>query len=151
MLNPQKMTQPVHPFERAAFIAGALGCLVVTIVVWSAVSSWQPMWPLPAFYLIEIACAGVLAAAVFIFETALGLIVAWFVLGILVAFCALGALSVGVLYVPTAILFAAALISSHIRRGRSMAAYVGVAILGGVMQAGLMFAVVGWAGAGAAA
>ena len=140
--NLQRTLAP-HPLERSLVMVGALGCLVITIIVWDSVSANQPMWPLPALYLIEVVALSGLAVIAFLRGGRAGSFTLWAVVGILLAFSILGALSVGSLYFPTTLLFAVPAISYDLRNKQSIGAHLGTCILAAIAQAALMLAVIG--------
>jgi hypothetical protein len=138
----------LHPVERFLTIFGALACTVVTIVVWKNVSSYQGMWPLPALYFIEVAALSVLSAVLFLRGAAFARTFVWGTSGALGAFCLLGMFSVGALYLPIALIFAAAAIASDMHGKGQLAWHLMVCLLASLVQAALMLTLVNWLGTG---
>lgn len=134
-------TRPIQvaiPLECLAPILGAAACVVITAVIWRSVSASQAMWPLPAPYLIELAALGIVAAYAFIRGGRTGEIAAWAIVGVLAAFCIVGAWSVGFLYLPITLIFGVVLITYDVRNRQAIAAHLGVCLIAGLAQAALM-------------
>jgi hypothetical protein len=135
-LRPE--TAKTISLERLLAIAGAALCLVITIVIWVSVSRQQEMWPLPALYLIEMVVAAGLGLLGIFRGDAWGEIAAWAVVGLLVGFAALGALSIGFAYLPVMVFLALAAIASDRRHRQRLPLHLGAAVIGGAAQVALM-------------
>ena len=98
------------PLERVAALAGAGASVVLTALVWRAVSGQQPTWPFPALYFVELMAVGVLVAATYISGRSFRAAIAWAA--------------------------AAAGTSLFCRRGTRMGAGLGVALGGAVVLGG---------------
>lgn len=94
--------------ERFLALLGAGACSVISLGVVSMVGAQQSLWPLPAMYLIEMSSlcwAGAWASGRKQRRSGGAL---WAVSGALTGFSILGALSIGLFYLPVAFLFAIA-------------------------------------------
>ena len=104
------------------------------------------MWPLPDLYLLEISAVSILGLwSIGSNQTRLLTLrgfLTWVTVGILFAFMILGALSVGFLFAPVAILFAIAAILSDRRQGHNQVAHLGIGLVAAVAQGSLMLVVI---------
>lgn len=129
---------------------GAAVCIGAASVIWgsqaSAILPGQTLWPLPGIYLVEISLLGVVGLVSVISnrpsESPSWGAVTWAIAGALLAFVVLGALSIGPLLLPALAAFWIAAILGDIRRGQSIIRHLGFFVIAGVIQAGLMFAVI---------
>jgi hypothetical protein len=132
----------LYSVERVLAILGAATCLTVTTVVWLSVTRQQEMWPLPAFYFIEVVALSVVAAwGIFRADQAGGLL-AWAVIGALVGFSIMGALSVGFFYLPVAALLSVAALRLDRQDWRRRPLHLGLALVTAVAQAALMLSLI---------
>ncbi len=130
----------VRKLENSLAALGTLACFLVTIFVWAPIAANQPMWPLPVAYLVElplVCLAGMLA----IFWGRLTWL-AWAAAGILLSFAALGALTIGLAYVPAMLLLLAAAGVATYRGGQHWAVGVGVFAAAAFVQACLIIALI---------
>ena len=127
-----------HPLERFAAVLAALVCLAVTLAIWRNVSAHQGMWPLPGLYFLELPIVTLVVALAFVLDAPSRSILAWAAVGIVAAFSVLGAFSVGIAFVPVALLLAIAAISSDLRNARPIAVHVGVCLVAAMAHAALM-------------
>jgi hypothetical protein len=100
------------------------------------------MWPLPALYLVEVTGLSLLAATVFVRGGRHSGIITWAAVGALTAFCILGILSVGGLYLPTTLVLAIVGFTSGLRNKSSLPMHIGIGLLAGLAQAGVMLTVI---------
>lgn len=128
--------------ESLLVILGAAACLGITLVIWRSISAYQPMWPLPGLYFLEIVALSILCALVFVLGGPSGGTITWAAVGMLAAFSILGALSVGFFYLPVTLLFGVAALIYDLRNKQSIAAHLGACLLAGVAQAALMLALI---------
>ena len=135
--------QDTRLFERYLAGVAAIGCIVFTVIIWLNVETVQAMWPLPALYLIEAALLSLVAALGFIWAGRRGRAVSWAAAGMLTAFSILGLFSVGALYLPTVFLMLAVCISADLRNKSGTLLHLGLFLLAGLAQAGLMLLVSG--------
>lgn len=128
-----------HALERFLAIVGVVICLIISLRVWQVVGDQQPMWPLPGLYLIEMVVLSVVATVGIARDVSRGGAVTWAVVGVLCAFVVIGAWSIGLLFLPVALIFAGAAILSDREQRRSSVKHAEIAIAAGLMQAVLMF------------
>jgi protein-S-isoprenylcysteine O-methyltransferase Ste14 len=100
------------------------------------------MFPLPALYFIEMLALSLLNAYTFFRSDPRDRSLAWGAVGAISAFSILGAFSVGFFFLPVALLFAIISITSDIRSKQPLLARLGICLLAGLIQAGLMFAII---------
>jgi len=141
-MNAAQRNTAIHPLERFLAILAAVACVAITIVIWSNVSAYQGMWPLPALYFIEIAVLSVISALTFVHGGPSARALMWGAVGVLGAFCILGMFSVGPLYLPIFFIFAAVSVTSSLRDRQHIAAHLAVCLLAAIAQAALMLVVV---------
>ena len=142
MQNIQSKATPTHSFEIFLAAAGAFVSLLLSVRAGQVVSLSQPMWPLPGLYLIETAGVSFIALLGIVRGGSLGASVAWSIVGLLLAFAAMGAWSIGLLFLPVALIFALAANLSDRRQGLSVMRHIGLSVLAGMAQIILMFTVV---------
>ncbi len=135
--------QDTRIFERYLAAVAALGCLVFTVLIWLSVDRLQPMWPLPALYLIEAAALSIVAAIAFIGFGVAGRFLAWAAIGALLAFSVLGLFSIGALYLPTLLLLLAICVAADRRNHSNLLLHLGLFVLAGLAQAALMLLISG--------
>ena len=140
--TPRVSLNPARPFERYLAVVAALGCVAITVAVWVSLRAVQPMWPLPALYLIEVSGLSVVAAIAFVRGGRRSGIITWAAVGMLAAFCILGILSVGGLYLPTTLLLAIVGFTSGLRNKSSLLRDIGLGLVAGLAQIGVMLTVV---------
>jgi hypothetical protein len=128
----------VHSLERWLAIIGALGCLILTILIWWQVSLHQGMWPLPALYLIEIAALSVVSTLLFIRRAPIGTILIWCNTGVLTAFFYVAGFSVGLYYLPLALIYALTSIIFDARNRGPFTTHLVIAVLAGAAQFAIM-------------
>ena len=136
---PKSNPETIHPFERILANAAISICLVITVILWWSVSRLQSMWPLPGLYFIEMAALSVACAWAFIHGNPRGKWITWGAAGIIGAFSIVGAFSVGFFYLPVALIFGGIAIASDIRYKQKIGLHIGIFIIGGIVQAALMF------------
>ncbi len=130
--------QTTRPFERYLAAMAAAGCVVISIAVWLTVSQVQPMWPLPALYLIETTAVSIAAALVFARDGRAGQAITWATVGILAAFSILGMFSIGALYLPTTLILALVCVTRDVRNKLHLPFHFGVGLSAALLQAALM-------------
>lgn len=117
-------------------------CLIDCIWVWRVLEGQQPLWPLPALYLLELMAVSIVC---WLGINRLGsqtaswvTLLPWCAIGIFVAFVVMGAMSIGFLFLPVALLFVLAVLLSDPRRGSVKVAQLGACGLMALTQATLM-------------
>lgn len=93
---------------------------------------------MPGLYFLELPVVTVVVALAFAIEAQSRSLVAWAALGIITAFSILGAFSIGMAYVPVALLLAILAVSSDLREGQPLTIHVGVCLVAAMAQAALM-------------
>jgi len=130
------------PLERFLAILGAVVCLIITILLWVSVSAYQPMWPLPALYFIEMVVLSIISAFIFVRGDPRDQFITWSTAGVISAFSILGAASVGFFYLPVALIFAVISVTSTVRNKQRITAHLGIFLIAGIVQMALMFAAI---------
>jgi hypothetical protein len=141
-MNRQTVT--THWLEKSLALLGVAACLIITIVIGGNVSSYQPMWPLPGLYFLEMAAFSLFSTFMFIRGNPSRGFIIWGTVGALTAFSILGAFSVGFFYLPVVLIFAIVAITSDVRNRQPIWSHLGVCVLAGLIQAALMLAAIRW-------
>jgi hypothetical protein len=121
---------------------GAGICIGVAAAFWRSQS--DHLWPIPGLYLIEVAALGVAGFVGLTVRAQAGSgwrIVPWIVTGILLAFVILGAWTIGQPLFPAMLAFLMADILAGLQ-SKSLIRYLSVLLMAGVVQAGVMLAVI---------
>jgi hypothetical protein len=90
-----------------------LSCLAALVTVAVSIFAWyeirlnpdQNLWPVPGGYPIEISVLATLAVVAAILDVPNWPVIMWTTTGVLLAFCFWGAMSIGLLYLPSFTLF----------------------------------------------
>ena len=132
--------------ERFLSGLGIAVCVIVCLRTWQVISGQQPLWPLPALYLLEMIAAS-FVGWLSLYDRGLNPspfvgALPWVTVGILAAFVAMGAWSIGFLFFPVALLFVISAVLSDRRRGQPIAVHVGVCGVVALAQVGLMVLVI---------
>ena len=135
--SPKRASVP--SFERILAILAAAASTLLTIAVWRNVSANQLMWPLPGLYFVELPAAAVAVAVAFRRRDPSRALVAWISAGIYAAFSVLGAFSVGLLYLPIAIMLFMLAVLSTSRQDQGFLKGLLAFIIAAFAQAALMF------------
>jgi hypothetical protein len=116
--------------------------LTITARLWMLVTGQQPMWPFPALYLVEVVALPSLAALVTFrgdsYRTRAGFVAA----GALSTFSFLGALSVGLFYVPLVLLQLATAVASRVHPRDRLSTSAGLLVGAALLQGVIMFTIV---------
>jgi hypothetical protein len=134
--------ESIRPMESLLVLMASGYCLVITFMLWMSVSAYQPMWPLPAFYFVEMAALSILSAYTFTQRHQVGKIIVWVAAGITSVFSLAGAMTVGFFYLPIALIFAFVAITSDLRNKQPIATHLGICLMAGLGQVALMFAAI---------
>ena len=92
----------VSGLERALAAGAAVVCVVLTVLVWQSIGQEQGLWPLPAFYFLEMAAASLVGVWGIWQANSAGSRVAWATAGVIFGFAILASFSVGFFYLPVA-------------------------------------------------
>jgi hypothetical protein len=130
------------PLERFLAILGAVVCLLITVLFWWGVSAYQAMWPLPGLYFIEMVAVSIISAFIFVRGDPRAKFIPWGAAGVISAFSILAGLSVGLFYLPVALIFAIISITSDVRNKQPIPAHLGTLLIAGLAQVALMLAAI---------
>lgn len=142
MLGAGPVEEATHPLERFAAILAVAACVAITIIVWQSISRQQSMWPLPALYLIEMPAVSLMAGIAFVRGGRAGKSITWAGVGLLTAFCILGAWSIGFLYLPTTVLLGVLAVAYDVRGGQGVGMHLAVWLIAALAQGALMLAII---------
>ncbi len=130
--------RPTDGLGRSLVLVGAGLCLLLTLGIWRVADQVQPTWPLPGVYFIELVALVVLCAGLWIGNHRSAEAAAWIAFGIILAFAWMARLSIGLLYIPVVLAFGAGAFSSTARRRGGIWSRLGIALLAGLLQTGLI-------------
>jgi hypothetical protein len=128
--------------ERILAILAAVLCLIITLLFWFSISAYQNMWPLPDLYFVELVAFSFISTFIFVRGDPLGSLITWSAAGVITAFCILGAFSIGLFYLPIALIFTLISVTSDVRNKQHIGAHLAIFLVVGIMQSVLMFAVI---------
>ena len=134
--NPKP--NPAESLVRILAVLAAVACLFLSIGIWRSVSAVQSMWPLPGIYFVELPAVGILSALLFLVGHRSSALSAWVATGIYLAFTVLGILSVGLFYLPIAVMFVMVAVVATVRREESVLRGMGALVIAALAQAILM-------------
>jgi hypothetical protein len=137
-----RQSSTTHPLEGIFAILGAGACLIITILIWRSIGSFQDTWLLPGMYFVELAALSIVSALTFFRDDPRGRFITWGAAGAIGAFSILGALTVGFFYLPIALLFAILSLTWDVRNKQRILPHLGVCLLAGIVQAALMIAAI---------
>lgn len=141
------MTEPAAPLSRPSFLerwlpaAAAIACLILTVRLWQVIGSDQPMWPLPAAYLLEVLALAAAAGLTSALGTAAGALVTWIAVGAMAAFSVLAAFSVGMFYAPILLLLLVGGMLAAWRQRRRAPVFLACAVVAALLEAGIILGV----------
>lgn len=133
----------VRPIERILALLNGVAIVFITVLIWRSVAAYQPIWPFPAGYFIELVVVGVLVALAFSIGATFRSVAAWAAAGVFAAFVVLGAFSVGFAYLIPALLFLALAIVTVASHPRKILAHVGIFLAAAAAQIAIMFVFAG--------
>jgi hypothetical protein len=125
-------------FEKLAALLAAAACLIVAILIWLSLSTYQPMWPLPGLYLVEMPALSIIGALAVVRGKPSSTLITWASAGAFGAFCALGVMSVGIFFLPAAVIFAVISITADARNKQRVAGHLGICLIAAIAQIALM-------------
>ena len=135
--SPKKTLIP--SFDRVLAVLAAAASTFLTIGIWRSVGSQQPMWPLPGLYFVELPAAAIATALAYLRRDPSRALLAWVSSGIYAAFSVLGALSVGLFYVPIAIMLVMLAVLTTVRQDQGFLRGIAAFLIAALAQAALMF------------
>lgn len=130
----------ISRLERILAILAAVVCLTITVVVWFTESPYQNMWPLPGFYFVEIVSLSFISTFIFVRGDPRGSLMTWVAAGVISAVSFLGAASVGLFYLPVALMFIVISLTWDVRNKQNKPARLGIFFIAGIVQLTLMLA-----------
>jgi hypothetical protein len=110
--------------------------------VWRQISAYQAMWLLPGLYLLEMVWLPLIGISLTMLHTRNVVLGMWAITGAILGFAILGAMSIGLAYIPVFILMGLSTILSPDQGLRDYLFGFIVAILAGAAQAGYMLAAI---------
>lgn len=145
MTSLQTNAKTTRSFERFLVIVGAAVCLAAAVRIWQmlnapvAGSIGADTTPLPGLYVLEMSLlSGV--SLVGVFRDWVKAI--WAVAGACLAFGVMGAWSIGLMFLPTGLLFAFASLLATQRLRQNLVANLSVCLTAGTIQIGVMLMVI---------
>ncbi len=132
-------TVKVPLLERILVILLATASVLLTIDIWRSVGGSRSMWPLPGLYFVELPAAGIVTAWTFLRGDPSSAMTGWISAGIYVAFSVLGAFSVGLFYLPIAVMLIMVAVLASLRQGLSFLRCLGGFLAAALGQALIMF------------
>ncbi len=134
------MAESAHPISgrrlpKLLLAIGLVYSIIVTARIGSLVASQQPIWPFPGLYFVELIVLPALAAFSAIQEWHRRTCIAAASGGALLSFALLGAWSVGLAYLPLALLLLAAAFVSRLATRETPLTVIAVTLLTGAVQA----------------
>jgi hypothetical protein len=121
----------------------AVVSLAAMLRIWQVFSGQQAMWPLPALYLLEMVALPAAACAALIRRSDLGTAAAWGAAGATAGFAGMGAWSIGLAYVPIALLLSGAGVLALAGGRKPLLPHLVIAAITAGVQVAVMLAVVG--------
>jgi hypothetical protein len=125
--------------QRILALLAAAACVLLTIGIWRSVSGQQSMWPLPGLYFVELPAVAVVTALEFLQSNPSSAMTAWISAGIFAAFSVIGAFSVGLFYLPIAIMFVMLAVLATVRQGQGFLRDILAFLIAVAVQALVMF------------
>ena len=126
-----------------AGLTGALATAVPGLLLWSRLSRGTLVGPFAQYYLLELALAGGVVLTALLARSSMAAATAWGAFGLIAAFVAAAGLTIGILYVPSAALFALSGALADLERRRGGLLHVALAGGAAALQFGVMAASAG--------
>ena len=140
-MQAARQSVKVSRLERILAILAVVVCLIITLVFWFTISPYQGMWPLPGLYFVEMVSLSFISTFIFVRGDPRGSLMTWVAAGVISAFSFLGALSVGIFYLPVALMFSVISLASDVRNKQNRPARLGIFLMSVIAQLALMLAV----------
>ncbi len=137
--QPPPNKQRIHPIERALVVLAAAACIFLTIGLWRSISVHEGLWPLPGLYFVELPGAAIATALAFLRDDPSSVMIAWVSSGIFTAFSILSAFSIGLFYLPIALMFIMQAVLATARQSQSFLRGLGGFAIAWAAQALFMF------------
>jgi len=129
-------------FEYLFAITGLIVCVLLSMLVRSRIAGQQPVPPLGEIYMTEMVALSLLVAISIVQDYAHAGVITWSVAGAQLGLAYIGAWSIGLAYIPSALLFVCAGIRFDRRRRQSIILHLALAILAAATQAAAMLIIV---------
>jgi hypothetical protein len=141
--TPQPEVTTSRNMDRFLAVIGAGVCIITTARVWQVVDISQTVWPLPGAYLIELVGLSLVALwGATVPARGVGSPVVWAAVGVFFAFAAMGAWSIGFLYLPVGVVFGVVALLMDRPDFRNLSAHLVVCVAAAGAQVYLMFGVI---------
>lgn len=141
MAEPTQQAPGPGHLERVLAALAAIVCLVLTIRIWLVVGQDQPMWPLPAAYLLEELALAAAAGVASGLGLSIGPLIIWIATGATSAFAFLASFSVGLFYTPVVLLLLLSGLLAAWRQRRRIPIYLACAVGAALVEAGIILGV----------
>jgi hypothetical protein len=132
----------VSRLERILAILAAVVCLTITLVFWFTISPYQSIWPLPGLYFVEMVSLSFVSTFIIVHGDPRGSLITWAAAGVISAFSFLGAASIGIFYLPVALMFSVISLIWDVRNKQHRLTHLGIFLIAGIMQLALMLAAI---------
>ena len=132
----------VSRLERILAILAAVFCLIITLVFWFNISPYDSRWPLPGFYFVEIVSLSFISTFIFVRGDPRGSLMTWVAAGVISAVSFLGAASVGLFYLPVALMYVVISLTWDVRNKQNKPSRLGIFLIAGIAQSLLMLAAI---------
>lgn len=126
-----------------AGLTGALATAVPGILLWPRLSRGTLVGPFARYYLLELALLGVVVLVALLTRASAAAAITWAACGLTAAFVAAAGLTIGVLYIPAAGLFALSGALADLERRRGRLLHAALAGSAAALQFGVMAAAAG--------
>ena len=137
-----RQTVMVSRLERILAILAAVVCLIITLVFWFSISPYQSMWPLPGLYFVEMVSLSFISTFIFVRGDPRGSLMTWVAAGVISAVSFLGAASVGLFFLPVALMFIVISLTWDVRNKQQRLTHLGIFLIAGIAQSVLMLAAI---------
>jgi hypothetical protein len=139
MENTMRSESQIPSVEKILAFGGLASCLLAVFWSYSLIVNQQPVWLLPGLYLVEMVIVGIVATHGVLQGN---FIETWLTIGILLGFSLMGALTIGLAFIPsTLIFFAAAAIMSR-KASQGIGKNLRIGVLACAFQIVLMIVVI---------
>ena len=143
MPNPGSIPATGRNLGRFLASVGAAACLLIVLRIWQVIGAYQEMWPLPALYFLEMVAVSFLGLLAGLRGGSSGGLLLWTAVGVLMGFSFMAMFSVGIFFVPIALIFGVVALLVDAQEPRNLVLHLGLGVIAAVAQAGLILAVAG--------
>ncbi len=124
-------------------LAGLAICLFVTAFIWGGIASQQPMWPLPGAYFTEVMVLSAVNGILWVTHNRWRRWVNLAAAGIFSVLVVIGLFSIGLFYIPNALIYLLLAILSGIRAKQKPWLPMAIALIAAAVQLLLMLLAIG--------